>query len=103
MNQGHGGRNLVDVLAARPARARKDFFELFRAHSQAAHTFGGSWIRAEHGGILAQGVQSSTFRVQRRTFTAPRQFPVDGYSGCALCFFQPHFGDPASAGKSPLK
>jgi hypothetical protein len=39
MNQGDGSSYFVDVLAARPARAGKNFFEVFRAQAQTSHAF----------------------------------------------------------------
>jgi hypothetical protein len=40
MNKCDSSGNLVYVLAARSARARKDFFELFRAQAETSHAFG---------------------------------------------------------------
>ena len=50
VNQCHGCRYLVDVLASWSSGTRKDFFELFRAQAKTSHAFGCGWIRAKHAG-----------------------------------------------------
>jgi hypothetical protein len=51
MNEGNSGGDLVDILAARSARTRKNLFELFRAQPETAHSIGKVWVGAEHAGV----------------------------------------------------